>query len=75
MSPRLLSEHDACKATGLPLATFRAWVRLGRLPQPIPDCGLYDLKAIDAALDRFSGIGAPTNALDSWRARNARTPA
>jgi hypothetical protein len=37
------------------------------LPQPIPDCGKYDAKALDLALDRISGINSPTNALDAWR--------
>lgn len=49
------------------MATFRAWVESGRLPQPIPDCGKYDAKALDLALDRISGINSPTNALDAWR--------
>jgi hypothetical protein len=39
------------------------------LPKPLPDCGLYDIKALDAALDRASGRGAPANALDAWRAK------
>jgi hypothetical protein len=73
---RLVTEGEAAEAVGLPVATFRAWVSSGRLPQPILDCGKYDLKAIDAALDRISGLGSPANALDAWRtkagARNAR---
>ena len=69
--PRLVSENEASEATGLPLATFRAWVQSGRLPKPIPDCGLFDLKALDAAIDRVSGLGGPANALDAWRAKNA----
>jgi hypothetical protein len=46
--------------------------------QHIPECGKFDLKAIDAAIDRISGLGSAANALDAWRikggaARNART--
>ena len=37
------------------------------LPKPLPDCGKFDLKAIDAALDRISGLGSASNALDAWR--------
>jgi hypothetical protein len=77
MTARLASEKEAAEAIGLDLATFRSWVASGRLPNPIPDCGKYDLKAIDAALDRVSGLGTATNALDAWRrtkeADNART--
>jgi hypothetical protein len=46
---RLVSEKKAAEAIGVELATFRDWVSSGRLPQPLPDCGLFDLKAIDAA--------------------------
>lgn len=64
---RLVGEAIAAKRVGLPLATFRNWVALGRLPRPLPDCGMFDMKAIDAALDRLSGLGGPSNALDAWR--------
>lgn len=67
--PRLATEKEVAIYIGLDLATFRQWVGSGRLPKPLPDCGKYDLKAIDNALDRISGIGAPSNALDYWRGR------
>jgi hypothetical protein len=54
---------------GVELATFRHLVACGRLPKALPDLGLYDMKAVDAALDRMSGISAPANALDAWRER------
>jgi hypothetical protein len=66
---RLVTEQQASERIGLDLATFRAWVKSGQLPKPIADCGKYDLKAIDAALDRISGLGAASNALDAWRER------
>jgi predicted site-specific integrase-resolvase len=65
---RLATEKEAAEAIGLELATFRTWVQAGRLPGPIPDCGRFDLKALDAAIDRISGLGA-ANALDAWRAK------
>src|SRR5580765_5452033 len=75
---RLVGEKEAATALGLELATFRSWVASGKLPKPIAECSKYDLKAIDAALGRISGLGGPTNALDAWKAkrttRNARTP-
>ena len=67
--PRLLTETQAAQAVGLELATFRAWVASGRLPGPIADCGKFDIKAIDAALDCISGLVGTTNALDTWRAK------
>jgi hypothetical protein len=71
--PRLQSEVEAAATIGVKLATFRHLVACGRLPKAIPDLGLYDLKAIDAAIDRMSGIGCATNALDAWvEKRNAR---
>ena len=68
---RLVGEKEAADTVGLDLATFRAWVASGRLPRAIPDCDKYDLKALDFALDRISGLGGPTNALDAWRAKGA----
>jgi hypothetical protein len=73
--PRLVAEKEAAESVGLPLATFRAWVETGRLPKPLPDCGLYDIKALDAALDRVSGLGTPSNALDAWRAKGGHSSA
>jgi hypothetical protein len=75
MAPRLATEKEAAEAIGLELATFRSWVSCGRLPPPIPDCGRYDLRAIDAALDRISGLGSQGNALDAWRAKGGRSSA
>jgi hypothetical protein len=69
MTRRLVGEKEAATEVGLELATFRAWVDCGRLPKPLPDCDKYDLKAIDAAIDKISGLGSATNALDAWRAK------
>jgi hypothetical protein len=66
---RLEPEKIAAEFFGLELATFRDWVASGKLPGPIPECGKFDLKAIDAAIDRMSGLGGPVNALDAWRAK------
>ena len=72
---RLVAEKEAADFAGLDLSVFRAWVASGKLPKPIADCNKFDIKAIDAALDRVSGLGGPSNALDAWRAKgHARTP-
>lgn len=65
--PRLIGEKQAAEDIGIPLATFRSWIAAGRLPKPLPDCGLFDRKALDAAVDKISGLGGATNALDAWR--------
>jgi predicted site-specific integrase-resolvase len=72
MTRRLVTEKEAVEATGIELATFRSWVKSGRLPQPIPDLGKFDMKAIDAAIDVISGLGGATNALDAWRAKTSK---
>jgi hypothetical protein len=54
--PRFYEEADAAKALGLPLNTFRAMVRAGSLPGPVPAVGLFDLHALHAACDQISGI-------------------
>jgi hypothetical protein len=67
---RLATKIEAAQEIGLPLATFEEWVRCGRLPKPLPEIDKYDMKAIDAALDRISGLETASNALDAWRERN-----
>jgi hypothetical protein len=42
---RLKNEKESAEYIGLEVATFRAWVESGRLPQPIPDCGKYDARS------------------------------
>ena len=72
-APRLQTELQIAATFGIELATFRHLVACGKLPKAIADLGLWDMKAVDAALDRMSGIGGPSNALDQWReTRNAR---
>src|ERR1700730_2665117 len=72
--PRVLSRDQAAAYCGISARAFSEWVRLGRLPQPIPGTCRWDLRAIDAALDLASGIlgsGSPLP-LDEWRAKRAR---
>ena len=66
---RFVSEKEAAEYIGVDTSLVRAWVACGRLPQPIPDCGKFDLRAIDVALDLLSGIATPTNSPDAWRAK------
>ena len=69
---RLATEKEASDAIGLDLATCRTWVERGRLPKPLVDCGKFDLKAIDAALDCLSGLGSSSDALDLWLRQRLR---
>jgi hypothetical protein len=64
---RLVTDQEGADYIGLPLATFRAWVEIGRLPKPIPDVDKFDIKALDQAIDGISGLDTPANALDAWR--------
>ena len=72
---RLQPEAAAAARRNIPLATFRHLVSCRKLPGPIPDIGLYDMKAIDAALDRMSGISGnarrdeAAEARDDWHRR------
>ena len=73
-SPRLLERPDAAKYCGLSPDGFSAWVREGRLPGPIEGTKRWDRRAIDAALDRLSGLagaGAEASPLDSWKSGRA----
>jgi hypothetical protein len=74
---RFVCEAEAAKQLGIPRSTFLHWVETGILPKPIPDLGLYDMKALDKACDRISGLGsaekcarcmAATEEKRGWRA-------
>ena len=60
MKPRLVSEADAAAYVGLDIPTFRRCIGAGFLPPRIPEFGLFDLRAINAALDELS-FGEPRN--------------
>ena len=73
IEPRLLSKTGAAAYCGLTPGGYDAWVKAGRLPGPISGTHRYDKKAIDAALDRLSGLTAaaeedrPGGAYDKWK--------
>jgi hypothetical protein len=78
ITPRGMSKKDAAAYAGCDtLSSFNDWVRRGIMPGPIPGTQKWDRKAIDAALDRLSGL-EPTiapSAYDQWKAgQDARQP-
>jgi hypothetical protein len=70
---RLVSREQAAFYCGLSASAFSRWVKLQRLPPPLPGTSRWDLKAIDVALDSLSGLQrTETSALDEWREKRAR---
>ncbi len=70
--PRVLDRTIAAAYCSLTPAGFSAWVRSGRLPGPIPGTRRWDRRALDAALDRLSGLDHSDDggsALDAWKAK------
>lgn len=74
--PRLMTREDAAEYCRLSMQGFSQWVKIGRLPGPIPGTTRWDLKAIDAALDLLSNVDSNSgpSPLDQWKARHARAP-
>lgn len=74
--PRCLDRSAAAEYCGLSVAGFSLWVAKGFVPGPLPGTRKWDRLALDAALDRMSGVAsnsAPTSAYDVWKAsKNAR---
>jgi len=69
--PRLISKAEAAKYCGLSPAGYDAWQKAGKVPGPLPGTHRYDRRAIDAALDRHSGLGnrsrqAALDEADAW---------
>jgi hypothetical protein len=63
IEPRGSSKEQAAAYAGCEtLSAFNNWIRRGIMPGPIPGTHRWDRKAIDAALDRLSGLQS-TNSL------------
>jgi len=59
ITPRGLSKEQAAAYAGCEtLSAFNDWIRRGIIPRPIPGTHKWDRRAIDAALDRLSGLQA-----------------
>jgi hypothetical protein len=68
---RGLSREEAAAYAGCEsLSTFSDWVRRGIMPGPIRGTHTWDRKAIDAALDRLSGLqpSIGPSPFDQWKA-------
>ena len=70
--PRCLSKEEAARYVSCSVSGFNDWVSRGIMPRPLPGTRKWDRKAIDAALDRLSGLQttlAPgQSAFDRWKA-------
>jgi predicted DNA-binding transcriptional regulator AlpA len=81
--PRLLDREQAAGYVGLSPNAFDREVRAGTFPAPFPLTKirrrLWDVRALDAALDRAMGIVAKTDDRESrkaaWRQRKDRAQA
>jgi hypothetical protein len=77
LAPRGLSREDAAAYGGCQsLSGFSDWIRRGIMPGPIPGTHKWDRNAIDAALDRLSGLQSTiaSSPFDEWKAeQDART--
>ena len=72
---RGLTLGEAAKHTGVSQSAFRDWVRKGIVPGPWHGTRRYDLRALDAALDRISGLAGPASkasAYDHWKEGKVR---
>jgi len=78
LAPRGLTRAEAAAYLRLSPTTFDDWQRRGIVPGPIAGTKRWDKWAIDAALDRASGLAqhGGTTPYDDWKARqDARPPA
>jgi len=84
-TPRLLTKKAAAAYVGVSAPTFAKWVAAGLLPTSVSITKMWDRRAIDAHLDKISGLEATQNKEDSfdiWKrereakksARRAMTP-
>lgn len=69
MEKRGLTKDSAAAYLELEPSGFDKWVRDGILPGPIPGTRRWDKKAIDAALDKRSGLRPtmPADPYEEWK--------
>jgi predicted DNA-binding transcriptional regulator AlpA len=70
IAPRLLTREQAAAYCGLSVHGFSEWVKTGKMPGPILGTARWDRRAIDAVLDKASGLetcGAQEDAFDRWK--------
>lgn len=70
MERRTLKRLEAMAYLGVGSSTFYRWQRRGLIPGPLPGTERYDRAAIDAALNKASGLNA--RGQDDYEARKAR---
>ncbi|MBO4228167.1 AlpA family transcriptional regulator [Bradyrhizobium neotropicale] len=83
LAPRVLTKVEAANYAGCTVSAFSDWVRRGLMPKSLPRTRRWDRKAIDAALDKLSGLemvagtdeqSKAEGALQKWeRERAAKT--
>ncbi|MEP9354841.1 hypothetical protein ABLE93_14730 [Xanthobacter sp. KR7-65] len=68
IEPRCLTLQQAADYCALTPGGFAAWQKQGLVPGPIPGTKRWDRKALDAALDKASGLQQPVvvNEDDPW---------
>jgi hypothetical protein len=75
--PRLVSKVEASRYCGVTPPTYAKWVLAGIVPPSLSVIGKYDMRALDAALDKLSGIKSveqPEDSFETWkRGRDAKT--
>ncbi|MFG1381255.1 hypothetical protein [Xanthobacter versatilis] len=71
IEPRCLTQQQAAAYCGLTASGFAAWCRQGIVPGPIPGTKRWDRHALDAALDKASGLrhaeAEPEDAYTKWK--------
>lgn len=68
MTGRLAKRRRAAQHVGVSTHVFDRLVARGVLPKPVPGTKtMWDLKAIDAALDAASGLAARGSDYDEWK--------
>jgi len=72
---RGLTVHEAAEHCGMTVPGFSSWMKRAGIKCRIPGSTKYDLKKLDAELDRIMGLSAPAgqaaelSPLEAWRAK------
>ncbi|MDT3382529.1 hypothetical protein RNI52_34705 [Labrys neptuniae] len=78
LAPRLLTRRQAAAYCGASIPTFNKWVLAGVLPQSVSITNRWDRLALDAELNKRSGLNRPESAedaFDRWERERAKKQA
>ncbi len=70
--PRCITLAEAARHCGVSVSAYRQWMARGLVPGYLPGTRRIDLRALDAALDKLSGLEQHDDPFENWISQRER---